>query len=185
MRYAIKTAVRMQAWQLGRGSDMEREMIRQGRIKPLGDGRYEVFSLEATGARGEVALEGDYFKVDSGAGMPYPNAREGFESSHIPLGDDWYEYRARPLPIWMDGDPACEVVEWLLQTGRLRIHPDTPGRWYSARLWDTEETAPRDAVLVFYDIRRGADGAIEAVDFNFVVREAFERTYAILPEQRD
>ena len=43
MAYAFKTATRMRAWELGAGSDMEREMIRRGKIAAHPDGTYELF----------------------------------------------------------------------------------------------------------------------------------------------
>ena len=49
-------------------------------------------------------------------------------------------------------------------------------------LWGTEETAAKDAVVVFYGVERDADGAIAKIDFNFVARNVFEQTYELLQE---
>ena len=64
MAFAVKTATRVRAWELGAGSDMEKEMIRVGKIIAHPDGVYEVFSQESTEGKGQMAHAGDYFKVD-------------------------------------------------------------------------------------------------------------------------
>jgi hypothetical protein len=48
-------------------------------------------------------------------------------------------------------------------------------------LFGTLESAARDAVIVFYAIRRDDAGRITDADFNLVDREAFEQTYEWLP----
>ena len=53
MTFAIKTATRVQAWELGTGSDMEKEMLRNGKIIAHSDGTFEVFTKEATGEKGQ------------------------------------------------------------------------------------------------------------------------------------
>ena len=75
---AEKTALRVRAWQLGAGTEMEKEMVAQGKIKRRKDGTYEVFSMEATGETGQIAKAGDYFKLDD-SGKPYPNDKAFFE----------------------------------------------------------------------------------------------------------
>ena len=64
MTYAIKTATRIQAWELGAGSDMEEEMLRRKKIIKHPDGTFELFSLEAAEGKGQIAKPGDFFKVD-------------------------------------------------------------------------------------------------------------------------
>lgn len=162
---------------------MEDEMVREGKIRRRDDGRYEIFSQEATGGAGEIAEPGDYFKIDF-KGAPYPNGRIAFESRHIPVGGDWYEQIAPPLTIWMAGDPPCEAVDWLLSEGKLRVHPDEPDRYFSAELWGTNETAAKDAVIVLYAVERDETGAIGHIDFNFVERGEFERTYEEVGHER-
>lgn len=181
MRRAEKKAVRLRAWQLGKDTPMERKMIAEGRIVKREDGRYELFSLEAMGPVGQIAQPGDYFKVDS-TGRPYPNGKAFFEKKHRRIGGDWYEQISEPVRIWMAGDPECEEIRFLLSAGQLRIHPDDPARYFSAELWGTEETAAGDAVVVFYEIGRDAGGAIERINFNFVARSEFEKTYELLPD---
>ena len=179
MRWAKKKEVLLRAWQLGADSPMERELIGMGRIVPRDDGTYELFSLEATGRVGQIARRGDYFKVDP-PGCPYPNERAFFERSHVHVEGDLYRQISSPVPVWMDGDAPCVEVDWLLSRGILRRHPEDAEHFYSATLWGTRETAARDAVLVFYAIERDADGAIRHIEFNFVDRKTFERTYELL-----
>lgn len=180
MRIARKNAVRLRAWRLGEGSQTEQELMAQGKIALRSDGKYELFSQEATGATGQIAAAGDYFKVDS-RGCPYPNRRETFEQKHEHIEGDWYLQIAKPVPIWTACDPMCEEIEYLLSHDLLRIHPEDAQRYFSAFLWGTQETAAQTAVIVFYEIERDAGGAIRGIDFNFVERSEFERTYELLP----
>ena len=180
MPYAIKTNNRIQAWELGSGSAMEQEMIRRGKIVPRPDGAWEIFSQEATEGSGQVAQTGDFFKVDE-KGFPYPNARDYFLENHEPLGNDWYLQKTRPLKIWRKEDPDCEELRFLLDRGILSLHPETPKRYFSAFLWGTKETAPSDAVLVFFHVERDAEGGIAGIEFNFVVRDYFDLYYRVLP----
>lgn len=179
MRWAKKKTSRIQAWQLGKDTPMERKMIEEGRIIKRDDGRYELFSQEATGPVGQIASAGDYFKVDP-PDCPYPNEKGMFERKHRHLEGDWYEQITEPVQIWTVDDPECEEIEYLLASGQLHIHPDDPEHYFSAKLWGTEETAARDAVVVFYEIERDDEGAIERVDFNFVERGYFEKNYSVI-----
>lgn len=180
MRWAKKRLVRLHAWQLGKDTPMEKKMIMEGRIVKREDGCYEVFSLEATGPVGEIAQPGDYFKVDS-TGYPYPNGKSFFEKKHRQIEEDWYEQISEPVQIWSANDSMCEEIQFLLSTGQLSIHPDDPTHYYSAKLWGTEETAAKDAVIVFYEIERDGEGIIQDINFNFVERSVFENTYELLP----
>ena len=179
MIWVRKKDVPVQAWQLGENSKMEKRMIREGKIVPREDGRYEVFSLEAAGATGQIAAKGDYFKVDPG-GYPYPNEKAVFEKKHVRLKDDWYRQITEPLRAWTCAEPESEEIRYLLDSGILRVHPDDPGHYYSAMLWGTEETAAQTAVVMFYSVERDEDGRIRHIDFNFVEREYFDRTYEII-----
>ena len=178
--YAIKKNTKRQAWEFGAGSDMEKEMLRTGRIVAHPDGTFEVFTLETTGDKGETARAGDYFKVDD-RGVPCPNGREYFLDNHQHLEGDWYLQAARPLRIWRLGDPACEELSFLLDTGRLSIRPENPEHCFSASLWGTVETAPADAVIVFYSVERDTEGKISSVTFNFVDAGYFSTHYRIIP----
>ena len=177
-----KTAVRIQAWQLGAGSAKETELINCGKIMIREDGSYELLSREATGEKGQIAKPGDYFKVDSG-GFPYPNDRDYFEKMHQHLQDDRYLQKTPVLPAWTAEEPQNEVIRFLLDHGLLRINEDDPEHYFSADLWGTVETAAKDAVIVIHDVDRNDENEIIHVTFNFVERDSFEKTYRVLPEQ--
>ena len=183
MPYAIKKNTRCQAWELGSGSEMERSMISQGRMCVRPDGTYEIFSLEAHGGKGQIAEKGDFFKVDY-RGWPQPCNREWFLQNHLHLEEDWYNQIAKPLKIWRKGEPESEEIQYLLEKGILKIHPDHPKQYFSASLWDTEETAACDAVVVFFDIKRDSDGKIEEINFNFVDAEYFRKNYSLMDEKK-
>ena len=88
----------------------------------------------------------------------------------------------RLLPVWACGDALCDVVDWLIESGRLRINPDDPARYYSAVLWNAPLSAAADAVIVFYKIERDENGLIRDVVFNFVKSDVFERDYVLCNE---
>ena len=181
MRWARKKISHTQAWQLGMNTPMEQRMIHKGKIILRADGRYELFSQETTGEVGQIACAGDYFKVDP-LGYPYPNAKGMFERNHRHIKGDWYEQSIEPVQIWTADDPECEEIRFLVESGQLCIHVDDPERYFSAKLWETEETAARDAVIVLYGIERAPSNDISRIDFNFVERGYFERTYEVLPD---
>ena len=164
MAYALKTAVRVRAWELGAGSGMEKEMLLCGKIAKRADGTYELFSPEASEGKGQVAKAGDFFKVDH-RGLPCPNERNFFLQNHRHLEGDWYMQAARPLKVWRLGDPECEEIRFLLDNRLLSVCPENRERCFSASLWGTMETAAADAVLIFYSVQRNPDGTIASVDF--------------------
>ena len=180
MAFAVKTDTRVRAWELGAGSAMEQEMIRCGKIAVLPGGAYELFSQEAPQGKGQVAKAGDFFKVDD-KGFPYPNEREYFLKNHEHLEGDWYLQAARPLKIWRREDPECPELRFLLDRGILAFHPEDPKRFFTAHMWDTEETAPGDAVIVFYHVEKDPEGNVTGVNFNFVVKDYFEKYYRVVP----
>ena len=174
-----KIAVPTQAWQLGAGTAMEADLLAQGKIKLRAGGEYELFSQEATGKTGQIARRGDYFKVDS-AGFPYPNSRAYFESMHEKTGDGWYLQKTPPLTAWTADEPMPEEIRYLLDRQLLQIHPGEESRFFSAILWGAPETAARDAVILIYRTDRNEQGGITGVDFNFVAKAEFDRTYRVL-----
>ena len=110
--YAIKNKKKLvHAYRLGYGSAMEQLLLQEGAIRRLPDGSYELFSKEAVQGRGEHALRGDYFKVDTVEGRyyPYPNTREFFESNHtlVDAAQDLYEQQPKPLQVWQKEDEMC------------------------------------------------------------------------------
>lgn len=181
MRKAIKSKGRIvQAYRLGSGSPVEKQLIAQGKLRPLPGNRYEVFSYEAVNGSGEIAQAGDYIKVDD-RGFPYPNLRDFFLANHRRLQGDLYEQIPKSLEAWTAEDGMCPEIAFLVEAKGLVIDESDPARYYTAPLFGTLESAARDAVIVFYAIRRDDAGRITDADFNFVDREAFEQTYEWLP----
>ena len=180
MAFAIKTTTQVQAWELGAGSDMEKEMLRNGKIIAHADGSFEVFTKEATGNKGQIASSGDFFKVDE-RGFPCPNKREFFLQNHQHLEGNWFIQITRPLKIWRLGDPECKELHYLLDKSLLSIHPEDKEHCFCSSLWGTTETAAADAVIVFYSIKYDLNGEISEVDFNFVDAVYFSTHYQIVP----
>ncbi len=181
MRKAQKKAASLQAWQLGSGSPMEKEMIAQGKMKHLADGTYELITRETPDGKGEIARKGDYFKLDPD-GNPYPNGQDFFESRHRHLQDDWYIQESLPVYFWTEGDPVCEEMRYLIDHDLLHINPDKPERYYSAFLWGTDQFAASEDIIIFSSIDRNPNGLIRDINFYFIERSVFERTYVIIPD---
>lgn len=183
MKYAQKKeGKRVQAYELGCGSQMEDNLIREGVIRHLENGDYELFSREAVNGRGELAHPGDYFKVDTEGERhyPYPNSREFFLANHRHIQENEYEQICKPLAVWMEGDEICEEIEYLLRTGKLTLLPDQKERYFNAILWGAPLSAARNDVLVIYNVERDESGAITGIDFNFVQEKVFYRDYNIV-----
>ena len=138
--YAIKKNTKRQAWELGAGSDMEKQLIETGKLVAHPDGIYEVFTKEATEGKGQIANAGDFFKVDT-EGYPSPCERNWFFANHKHVEGDWYEQVAKPLKIWRKDDPESEEIKFLIDSGALNIHSEDLNKYYSAYLWGTMETA--------------------------------------------
>lgn len=132
-----------------------------------------------TKMQGEMAYAGDYFKVDS-SGFPYPNKKDWFEAHHKHIDGDEYMQIPNPVDIWEADLPVCDEIQYLLSSGRLRINEADSANYFNAFLWGADLSAARDAVVVFYSVDRNADGKITDVDFNFVARDEFEKTYTVL-----
>ena len=186
MRYAIKSKCkRLKAYELGAGSDMEKRLLREGVIRPTGDGRYLLFSKEAVNGVGEAAREGDFFKVDEidDRRYAYPNDRTWFLEHHRHIEGDEYEQVNRPLPVWRVGDPMDEEIDYLVRTERLHIAPEDGAHCFRAFLWGAPLSAARDATVVFYRVDRDGQGRIADVDFGLVDRLSFEENYVFCDAQ--
>lgn len=181
MRYAVKLQGKLvEAYELGADSPVEAELIRRGAIHKTETG-YLLFSREAVNGQGQQAKRGDFFKVDGG-GYPYPNERAWFLGHHRHLEGDRYEQIPRPLAVWRVQDGENKLIRWLSEQGRIRIQEQDPVRYFNAHLWGADLSAARDATVVFYGVKCDGEGKIADVDFNFVAREEFERTYALCDE---
>ena len=135
--------------------------------------------METIGEKGEIAVEGDWIKIDVN-GYPYPNAKDFFESHHYLVERDTYEQIPLPLNAWNAECGLCPEVEYLIRNKKLLINETSFEKRYSAELWGTREVAAADAVIVFYQILYDAEGKVEDIDFNFVEKKTFDRTYSIL-----
>lgn len=182
MRYAIKNRGRLvRAYELGAGTETERQLIEEGAIRREADGSYRLFSQEAVNGEGQCAQTGDFFKVDTVGErhFPYPNSRDWFLERHVSHGADSYEQRVTPMPIWRKGDPPCDAVDLLLKSGRLRLDPESRDSYFNAQLWGAPLSAAEDAVIVFHRLERDEYGNPTDISFSFVERSVFERDYTL------
>lgn len=179
MRIAIqKKGKIVSAWKLAEDSLKERELLEEGRIVLCPDGSYELFSQKARSGHGEKAQPGDWFIVDS-SGFLYSNDADFFAQNHRHIEGDTYEQLPKPVSVWFYEDGMCEETRFLIEHRSLTFDENHPDAFFSAPLWGTVETAKRDAAVVFYSVTRDGD-CITDVDFNFVERGEFERTYTLL-----
>lgn len=172
----------IQAWRLGEPSLEISNLIQERKIIPLPDGCFEIMSREAFSGgsgHGQIARRGDYVKIDNG-GFPYPNDAAFFEANHVKIEGNRYEQIPVPLKAWTIDQPICPEIIFLQKNKGLIIRPDDFEHTFTAPLWGTVESAPGDAIVVFYSISYAKDGAVADADFSFVVREEFEKSYNIL-----
>lgn len=174
-----KTGKTVDAFELGKDDNYLAEFIRQGKIKKLPDNTYEVFSLEAINGKGEIAHSGDFVKIDSND-YPYPISRAFFKSNHKYIAGKQYEQIPKELVAWNVGEPMSEEIIFLLNNKGLVINENSLDKYFTAPLWGTVESAGKDAVIVFYRIRRDDGGNIIDADFNFVAFEEFKKTYDMI-----
>jgi len=178
MRKAIKNKGKIvSAYELGAGSAMECKLIKEGKIVLHADGKYELYSKEAVNGSGQIAQKGDYFKL-SADGFPYPNDRSYFIENHRHLEADTYEQKVFPQYAWSANDEMCPEIQFLIDNRGLVLDKTNPGKYFNAPLWGTDESAPIDAVLMFYDITYNTQNEICDATFNFVAIEDFTRDYS-------
>ena len=183
MRLAQKKPACVKAYELGAGTQLERDLIRDGKITLGADGKYRLFSLEADEC-GEEASVGDFFKVSCVGGelFPYPNAKEFFRANHVHIGGDDYRQVPKPLGVWFKGDSLDEPeLKFLLDNGKLTLHPEAPARYFQAYLWGAPLSADENAALIFYKVERDGD-TITDIDFGLVNRAIFDCDYTLLPK---
>lgn len=182
MRQAIKSKKKIiKAYQLGAGSNMEKLLLEEGSLVLREDGKYELFSQEAVNGKGEVAVAGDYFKVDEveGKHFPYPNEKTWFEANHTHLQADEYEQANKPLYIWQASDLVSEEIRYLLETGKMTIKEDDYDHYFNTFLWGAYLSATKDATVIFYNIDRDDNGVITNISFNFIAKAQFEADYKL------
>lgn len=169
------------AYCLGKANKTVENLIAEGKVIPLEDGGFEVMSQEAVAGgsgHGQLASAGDYIKIDS-TGCPYPVRAAWFEKNHKCLGEDLYEQIPVPRDAWTVQEPMCPEVEFLIRERGLVLNEQEEERYFTAPISNTIESAPKDAILMFYSIIYAEDGSVTDAEYNFVVREEFEKDYHI------
>lgn len=171
----------IEAYRLGEESEKMQELLNKGLVVEKQAGIYEVFSQEAVNGKGEIAYVGEFLKIDS-KGMPYPNKIEYFLNNHRRLGENKYEQIPKSLEAWTctEEQELCEEILYLMEEKGLVIDKENENAYYTAPLWGTLLSAAKNAVIIFYKIERADDGKILDIDFNFVERNEFEKTYQVI-----
>lgn len=182
LRIKKKKGKIVKAYKLGESHPVLAGLTDEGKIAALGDGTFEVFSQEAVkseSGHGQSALAGDWIRLDS-AGYPYPCKDEWFQSNMRHIEGDDYEQIPKELCGWTADMGLCPEVEFLIREKGLKLDEAHPDKYFQAILWGNPEAADRNAVLVFYSIDYGEDGAVTDAEYNFVERKEFEKTYDVL-----
>ena len=175
-KFVIKNSGKeVKAWKLGAASDMELQLIAEGKIVQKGN-TYELFSQESVNGFGEIAEVGDFFKVDN-AGYPYPNKATWFLKNHRHIVGDTWEQLPKKLLAWESSDELTPEVQFLIAHKGLKLNHENPSHFFGAELWGTWLTATSFAVLIFYSVSYDNEGQVSDADFNFVARAEFEATY--------
>ena len=112
----------VKAYQLGKDNPVVRNLAESGKIRDIGNGRYEIQSQEVINGtfRGEIARIGDWIKIDS-QGYPYPNDRKYFEANHMHIEGDTFEQIPKPLQAWDAKLEICQEVIFLVKKRGLVI----------------------------------------------------------------
>jgi hypothetical protein len=175
-----KKAIPAQAFCLGQNNKLQQALLERGLLQKTGPGHWEVLTREAT-VQGEVACDGDFIKLDS-IGMPYPVKRDFFLANHVLQEDGTWLQKSRPLRMWCRDEEPCRELQFLLDEELLEYRPAQAEQAFRAFLFGTWQTAPADAVIIFDAVRYDADGQLDRVDFHFVARDEFEKTYHFWPD---
>lgn len=173
MRKVRKYNVYVTAFELGGGSDFEKELMDQGLVIKHAD-HYEIRSRESKN-KGEIAYKGDFVKLDKSQN-PYPNSRDRFLSHHKKYGENEYCQFPQIIDAWQYGEEEDEVICHLLKTNQLIINEDSYDQFYEAKLWGTTLTASKIDIILVYSVDRDRE-IIHSVDFNLIAKEEFDKTY--------
>ena len=179
-----KTEGVLKAYRLGDYHPALEKLINSHKIIDMYDGTYEVFSMEALkggSGHGQIAFAEDWVRIDC-AGYPYINKNLWFKENFRHIKGDEYKQIPIQLNAWTANLEICEEVQFLIHEKGLVLDEHNPDNYFQAFLWGTMEKAPRDAVLMFYNISYDNNGTICDVDFNFVDRAVFDYTYSFIQE---
>lgn len=178
MKKAIKKRGKIvQVYHLGDGKHpVIKELISEGKIKAVCESEYELFSQEAVNGTGQRASSDYYCRVDS-SGSPYPISPEFIANNFQHIEGDDYEQIPTPVDVWTINDEICPEIEYIIKNKGLIIDATCDDKCFSAPLWGTILSANKDAYIVIYEIRKNDEDEITAVDFSFVEKNEFEKTY--------
>ena len=166
----------VEAYELGKGTAAEKELIYQGKIIYRGDGVYEIFSQESNNGEGQFAISGDYIKIDS-AGFPSPKTREWFLANHKHIEGNKYEQLPKALLAWKYGEKITKEMKFLIKERGLYLDYENDNEFFCAELWGAYLTAPKDAIVVFYNVKYNEKNEVVDVEYNFVAKKEFEESY--------
>ena len=169
----------VEAYRLADKGAVIRKLIKEGLIVEKEDGTYEIFSQEAVNGTGEIATAEYYIKVDS-SGKPYPNSPEFIANNHRKVGENLYEQIPTELQAWTVDEEICEEINYLIDNKKLTINKYDKDKYFNAFLWGSNLSAPENAVIVFYEVKKNSELEITDIDFNFVKREEFDKIYDIV-----
>lgn len=176
--YVRKKSFPVQAFRLGEQTEQEQQLRLRNQLLQDADGLWRLRNLEAP-EEGELVSMGDYIKLDT-EGRPYPNKKDWFEANHTHIEGNWYRQIPVTKTAWCTTEPLCPQMQFLLDRGLLTWRKDDVDQTFSALLWGTRQSAPEDAVILFDRIEY-ADHTLQAVEFHFIAREEFLKTYDVLP----
>lgn len=181
MKKAIKKSGNIvKAYRLGDNNPITEKLTKEGKIVQINENTFELFSYEAINGHGEIALKGDWYKIDS-TGAPYPNSKEFFETNHRHIQGDEYEQIPKPVDTWnLKRDGICPEIEFLVKNKKLIIDESSIEKYFSAQLWGTLLSARSDAIVIFYKIEKDRNDNIVDINFNFVENAEFYKTYDLL-----
>ena len=176
---AIKKSKKLvEAYELGKETSAELNLINAGKIIKLDANQYRLKSGESTD-KGELATSGDFFKIDDD-GNPYPNKRQWFLKNHRHIKANTYEQILTPVKIWKADSHLTEEIEWLIHNKLLKLNLEDNTKYFNAHLWNSDLSAPKNAILVLYSVKRDAEQKITSIDFNFVSYKHFQENYTLI-----
>lgn len=169
---------KVRAWELGKGSAKELELLENEVIIKLSDEEYEIFSQDTRNGVGERAAVGDFLFIDE-EGYPYSIARAEFDEDYDHISGDCYEKLPKNLLAWEAIDEITPEMNFLIRNEGLTIRYWSPEEFFL--VWCPLKgywTEPISSVLVFEDVVYDDDGAVREIgNFRFIKKEKFDQTY--------
>lgn len=180
MQTAVKHQYKLiKAYRLGQKCAVLQRLMDEQRIISNHDGTFRIFSQEAVNGTGELALAGDYIRIDS-TGTPYPNTAAFVRHNLRHLFGPYFLQIPHPVSVWTAEEDMCPEIEFLINKKSLILNESDPEHYFTAPLWGSTLSAAKNAVLVLYAVERNTQGQLTNLEFNFVEREEFHKTYRII-----